>query len=186
MSALAVVAWVVALILGAALYVMHGMLKGTQEARDTYQKSCSEWSARYFEEENIGHAVGWVAAREAAARIFEERAAFHQRILTSWREQPEQLPADLRERMIEEKALGVQSDLNDAKLLRSALKIPEVFNDAVRAAEEGLRKDWRAEVDFWRNNCKQGHANYDRVTAELRAAKREIIDLKSKNGSDET
>ena len=138
------------------------------------------------EEENIGHAAGWVAAREAAARIFEERAAFHQRILTSWREQPEQLPADLRDRLIEEKALGVQSDINDAKLLRSALKIPEMFNDAVRAAEEGLRKDWRENVDFWRDNCKKGNANYERVAEELRAAKREINDLKSKNGSDET
>lgn len=186
MSALAAVGWLLAVVLGAALYVLHGMLKATQAARDTYEKSRSEWSARYFAEENIGHAAGWAAAREAAARIFEERAEFHGRILAHWREKPESLPADLRDDMIEDKALGVQSDINDARLLRSALTIPEVFNDAVRAAEEGLRKDWRAEVDFWKDNCKKGHANYDRVTEELRAAKREINALQGKSGSDET
>ena len=186
MSALAAVGWLLAVVLGAALYVLHGMLKATQAARDTYEKSRSEWSARYCDEENIGHAAGWAAAREAAARIFEERAEFHGRILAHWREKPESLPADLRDDMIEDKALVVQSDINDAQLLRSALTIPEVFNDAVRAAEEGLRKDWRAEVDFWKDNCKKGHANYDRVTEELRAAKREINALQGKSGSDET
>lgn len=186
MSGLAVMGWLLAAALGVALYVMHGALKATQAARDTYEKSRSDWSARYFDEENIGHAAGWAAAREAAARIFEERAEFHGRILAHWREKPESLPADLRDRMIEEKALGVQSDINDARLLRNALTIPKEFNDAVRAAEEGLRKDWRAEVDFWKDNCKKGHANYDRVAGELRAAKREINAIKGKSGSDET
>jgi len=178
--------WLLAAVLGVGLYGTVGLLRKTREMLDFYRKEHDAWRARYCDEENIGHAAGWVAAREAAARIFEERAAFHGGILASWRGKPENLPADLREDMIEEKAAAVQSDINDARLLRSALKIPDAFNDAVRAAEEGLRKDWRAEVDFWKDNCKKGHANYDRVAEELRAAKREINALKGKSGSDET
>lgn len=186
MSALGLGGWLLAAVLGVGLCVTVGLLRTTREMLDFYRKQHDEWSARLFDEENIGHAAGWAAAREAAARVFEERAAFHGGILASWREKPEILPADLCDDMIEQKAANVQSDINDARLLRSALKIPEEFNDAVRAAEEGLRKEWRAEVDFWRSNCKKGHANYDRVAEELRAAKREINALKGKNGSDET
>lgn len=80
----------------------------------------------------------------------------------------------------------VQSNINDARIIRSALPIPESFNDAVRAAEEGMRKDWRAEVDFWKGNCDLGRANYKRVDEELRAARREIKALKGNSGSDET
>lgn len=96
MSDLAMAGWLLAAVLVAALYVMHGMLKATEEMSETHRKSRDEWSARFFEEENIGHAAGWAAAREAAARIFEERAAFHGGILASWREKPESLPGVIR------------------------------------------------------------------------------------------
>lgn len=177
MMAVSVIGWALVAVLGTWLYVQHGRIRMAVRLKN-------EWRDRYYNEEKIGHAAGWAAAREAAARIFETRASFQGGILASWRANPEQIPADLREEMIDAKALEVQSDINDARLIRSELKIPEAFDDAVRAAEEGLRSQWRAEVDFWRDNCKLGHKNYDRVEKELREAKREITALQGR--SDET
>lgn len=116
-------------------------------------------------------ARGWQAAREAAAAFHDERALFTDGRRAHLEANPGTVPDGIREDIIETEKESAAQDRIDAHYIRS-LPLPEDADGAVSAAEEGLRRDLAATLEFSQENLRLVRAQRDRVKAmrdELRA-----------------